>query len=252
VRVLQSLHAHADVVTCVASSFGAAGSYCVTGSRDTTLCVWQLAGAPQHAASLSFLGAALPPVVAAATAVALPMRPAPLFVLSGHDSPVSCVACSEELDTVVSASAGDSTMMIHALRSGRYMRSLTLPAGLAPAQLLISDACGSLIVLLQPAPSSARTTSELCAFNCNGLALGAADAGERLAAIALTLDARAVITGGEHGAIVMRDGATLLELARWSGAPAALSALCVVAEDAVLAGTRDGRVLLWGPQLAAD
>lgn len=252
VRVLQSLHAHADVVTCVASSFGAAGSYCVTGSRDTTLCVWQLAGAPQHAASLSFLGAALPPVVSAATAVALPMRPAPLFVLSGHDSPVSCVACSEELDTVVSASAGDSTMMIHALRSGRYMRSLTLPAGLAPAQLLISDACGSLIVLLQPAPSSARTTSELCAFNCNGLALGAADAGERLAAIALTLDARAVITGGEHGAIVMRDGATLLELARWSGAPAALSALCVVAEDAVLAGTRDGRVLLWGPQLAAD
>jgi WD40 repeat protein len=182
----------------------------------------------------------------------MPVRAAPLFVLSGHDAAVSCVACSEELDVIASASAGDSTIMVHALRSGRYMRSLTLPAASAPTQLLISDACGSLIVLLQPAVSGVSANSELRAFNCNGMALGVAAASERLAAVALTLDARAVLTGGERGAIVMRNASTLQELARWSGATASLSALCVVADDAVLAGTRDGRVLLWGPQLSAD
>ena len=249
VRLLQSLHAHTDVVTCVASSFGAAGSFCVTGSRDTTLCVWQLAAVSLPAALPSFLGAVSPAAGAAITSATTPMRAAPLFVLPGHDSAVSCVACSEELDMIASASAGDSTIMIHALRSGRYMRSLNLPADVAPAQLLISEACGSLVVLLQPAPNSASLSSTLRAFNCNGLALAVAVADELLAAVTLTLDSRSVLTGGERGAIVMRDASSLQELARWSGASASLTALCAVAEDAVLAGTYDGRLLLWGPEL---
>ena len=252
VRVLQSLCAHTDVITCVASSFGSAGSFCVTGSRDTTLCVWQLAAVSLPAALSSFLGAGAPTTGAPGMSATMPMRAAPLFVLPGHDSAVSCVACSEELDTIASASAGDSTIMIHALRSGRYMRSLNLPADVAPAQLLISEAFGSMVVLLQPAPSSAMSSSTLRAFNCNGLALGVAVADERLAAMTLTLDSRAVLTGGERGAIVMRDANSLQELARWPGASASLTALCAVADNAVLAGTRDGRLQLWGPKLAAD
>ena len=252
VRILQSLHAHTDVVTCVASSFGPAGSFCVTGSRDTTLCVWQLAAVSLPAALSSFIGAAGPVAGAAITSATAPMRVAPLFVLPGHDAAVSCVACSEELDMIASASAGDSTIMIHALRSGRYMRSLNLPADVAPAQLLISEACGSLIVLLQPDPSSASLSSTLRAFNCNGLALGVAVADELLAAVTLTLDCRSVLTGGERGTIVMRNASSLHELARWSGTGASLTALCAVADDAALAGTRDGRLQLWGPVLGAD
>ena len=252
VRVLQSLHAHTDVVTCVASSFSSAGSFCVTGSRDTTVCVWQLEAASPPAALSSFLGAAAPTAGAPVIYATTPMRAAPLFVLPGHDSAVSCVACSEELDMIVSACAGDSTIMIHALRSGRYMRSLDLPADESPAQLLVSEACGSLLVLLQPALSSASLRSTLRAFNCNGLALGVAVADERLAAVTLTMDSRAVLTGGELGAIVMRDASSLQELARWSGTTTSLTALCAVADDAVLAGTRDGRLQLWGPEHGAD
>jgi hypothetical protein len=142
--------------------------------------------------------------------------------------------------------------MIHALRSGRYMRSLDLPVDESPAQLLVSEACGSLLVLLHPALSSASLRSTLRAFNCNGLALGVAVADERLAAVTLTMDSRAVLTGGELGAIVMRDASSLQELARWSGTTTSLTALCAVADDAVLAGTRDGRLQLWGPEHGAD
>jgi hypothetical protein len=158
------------------------------------------------------------------------------------------VACSEELDLVVSASAGDASIMLHALRTGRYLRSLRLPAGVTPASMLLSDAVGALVVLLQ---QPAGLPSELRSFNCNGLPLASAAAGERLATMALTLDAHGVLTGGERGTIVLRDAATLEERARWPGARAPVTSICAAAHDALLAGTQDGRLLLWGPAPAA-
>jgi hypothetical protein len=110
--------------------------------------------------------------------------------------------------------------------------------------MLLSDAAGAVIILLQP---GAGLPSELRTFNCNGLPLACAAAGERLATMTLTLDTHAVLTGGERGVIVMRDAATLEERARWPGARAPITALCAAADDALLAGTDDGRVMLWGP-----
>jgi hypothetical protein len=244
---LQALGAHADLVTCAAAAAGV----CVTGSRDTTVCVWELATTRVAAAPLAIVGTADPAAAAAADAAAAgcasPLRPSPRCVLSGHDAPVSCVACSEELDLVVSASAGDASVMFHALRSGRYLRSLRLPPGVAPASMLLSDAAGVVVLLLQP---PAPAPSQLRAFNCNGLPLGTASPAERLGTMTLTADGHALLTGGERGVVVLRDAASLEERGRWVGARAPVTALCAAADDAFLAGTQDGRLLLWGAEAA--
>lgn len=74
-RVVKSVAAHQDVVTCVASD----GDWVVTGSLDATVRVWRGSSRADGFA----LGAPL--------------------VLSGHDDAVTCVAVSAEMDLVLSA-----------------------------------------------------------------------------------------------------------------------------------------------------
>jgi len=217
-REAQALRAHADLVSCVA----AVGRTVVSGSRDTTLCVWQLATPP----------------------AAQPLAAQPRCVLAGHEASVSCVCVSEALDCVASASQGDGLLLLFALRSGRHMRTIPLPPDTAPALALLSDAAGALVLLLQARDGA----SQLRSFNVNGMPLGAALADEQVGTMALTRDGTGLLTGGEQGAICLRDVASLRLLRRWGGAGgAAITALCVVADDALLAGTQDGNIQLWGP-----
>ena len=250
VCLLQALAAHADLITCV----GAATSVCVTGSRDTTLCVWDLAvplaaAAPPAVVGITASMALRAASIAAAAGVAAPIRATPRCSLPGHDAPVSCVGCSEELDLIVSGSAGDSTLMFHSLGSerfpeSRYLRSIKLPAGATPTSVLLADCAGAVVLLLQPGTSGMH--SELRSFNCNGRPLASVVADECVVAVTLTCDTRSVLTGGDRGTVVLRDAATLEERGRWSRPSAgAITSLCAAGDDAFLAGTRDGRLLLW-------
>jgi WD40 repeat protein len=113
--LVQSIMHHKDIVTCVAidpytSGGGVGGSdVIVTGSKDTTVVVWNFwEGASVNGASLV----------------------EPRHILHGHDDEVTCVAVHSDLDLIVSGSL-DGTLILHKLRTGRYVRSIT-PVGRSP------------------------------------------------------------------------------------------------------------------------
>ena len=79
----------------------------VSGSRDTTLVIWDAdVGDPR---SVKPRGKG-PPF--------LPLKEQPRHILYGHSDAVVCLALSVELDLVVSASA-DGTILFHTLSDGR-------------------------------------------------------------------------------------------------------------------------------------
>jgi hypothetical protein len=98
-RTGQAVVAHDDMVSCVALTTD--GRTLVTGSRDTTLLVWD---------------------VDPSSGV---VRRPPVHTLHGHDSEVTVVLVSTEYDLIVSG-ARDGTCMVHTLRAGRYVRTLRL------------------------------------------------------------------------------------------------------------------------------
>ena len=102
-RVLQSLKQHKDIVTCVAA--GADCRTIVSGSRDTTLVIWDAAPPPGKAKQKGI--------------VPLVLRDRPRHVLYGHSDAVVCLAVCTELDLVVSASS-DGSLLFHTLLEGRY------------------------------------------------------------------------------------------------------------------------------------
>ncbi|XP_013384976.1 neurobeachin-like protein 1 [Lingula anatina] len=94
---------HEDVITCVALDY--CGTHLMTGSRDTTCMIWQVAF--QSGASSG-------------------LDSKPLQVLYGHDKEVTCIAISVELDMAVSGSK-DGTIIVHTVRKGMYMHTLRPP-----------------------------------------------------------------------------------------------------------------------------
>uniref|UniRef100_A0A8C4WGX6 Neurobeachin-like protein 2 n=1 Tax=Gopherus evgoodei TaxID=1825980 RepID=A0A8C4WGX6_9SAUR len=94
---------HMDIVTCLAIDF--CGIHLISGSRDTTCMIWQ---------------------IVQQGGVPVGLAPKPLQILYGHTDEVSSVSISTELDMVVSG-ARDSTVIIHTIRKGQYMRTLRPP-----------------------------------------------------------------------------------------------------------------------------
>ena len=67
-------------------------------------------------------------------------------MLSGHTGPVACVAVSEDHDTVVSASRGAAGVcLVHALRTGTFLRTVRADDGPIDHALLAAD--GTLVTL---------------------------------------------------------------------------------------------------------
>ncbi|KAL3153517.1 hypothetical protein ABBQ38_011848 [Trebouxia sp. C0009 RCD-2024] len=103
-RLLQSLRQHKDIVTCVAA--GTDSQTIVSGSRDTTLVIWDAVPPPKGGRSKQKGGPSLV------------LRERPRHVLYGHSDAVVCLAVCTELDLVVSASQ-DGSLLFHTLLEGR-------------------------------------------------------------------------------------------------------------------------------------
>ena len=84
----------------------------VTGSRDTTVAVWEVTPPPDG------WGGAHPSFARGGGLGQQPRR-----ILFGHADAVTCVAASAELDLVASGGA-DGAVMTHTLRQGRHLRAL--------------------------------------------------------------------------------------------------------------------------------
>ena len=188
-RLMQSITAHKDAVTCLTLATDFGHTWLVTGSRDCTLMIWDVN-----------------------TSGDLPLGSgAPKRILYGHDDAVSCVAVSTVLDVVVSGS-DDGTVIIHSLREGSYTRTIVI--GVSPLSS-------------QPSATSEVSTSRrrvhwvcvtregyvvvyvidehlLCTYTVNGRLLARKDVRERLYAFLPSEDGQVLVTGGENCLVVFR------------------------------------------------
>ncbi|KAK9836952.1 hypothetical protein WJX81_002248 [Elliptochloris bilobata] len=234
-RLLQAARAHKDVVTCLA--LGADGCTLVSGSRDTTVIVWEVAlgavGAQPRGRTRSLGGSS------SAGLGQGPIVERPRHVLAGHEDAVACLAVSTDLDLVVSGAA-DGMLLFHTLRRGRYLRALRLPCGGAAALLALAPGPGLL---------AAFSAAELAlhVFSVNGAPLVSAEVTERLAAMAPSPCGRFLVTGGARGAVTLLWLHSLEGVMRYEGGCGPVTALCVTAEQCIAAGTASGALLVFAP-----
>lgn len=127
-RPQQSLNKHKDIVTCLA--IGSDGNLFVTGSRDTTVLVWEInynRGYAYH------------------------VDENPIHILYGHNEEVTCVAIDIGLDVCVSGS-NDGSCIIHTLRNGKYIRSIYHPKH-CPITLVAISPMGHIVFYSKVPPS---------------------------------------------------------------------------------------------------
>jgi neurobeachin-like protein 1/2 len=194
-RLLQSVNAHRDVVTCISLAVEIGKTWLVTGSRDCTLMIWEVSPGRE-----------------------LPLgNGTPLRTLYGHDDAVTSVSVHIELDVVVSGS-NDGTIILHTLREGSYIRTILVgtPAASMPTPTS-SDFPAN-----QPSPVFRSRVHWVCVTNegyivvylneehllysytINGRLLATKDVQERLYAFAPSEDGQVLITGGDNCLVVFR------------------------------------------------
>lgn len=100
-NLIQSVRQHRDIVTCISTAKDFGQHWLATGSRDCTVMVWRVCVERESQ----------------------PLDSRPLFTLYGHDDSVTSLVINAELDVVVSGS-DDSTIIVHNLRDGTYIRSI--------------------------------------------------------------------------------------------------------------------------------
>jgi WD40 repeat protein len=245
---IQAISAHKDIVTCVAIS--EVGDYIVTGSKDTTTIVWQVADYVIDMVShpiFAAMGAGGPAAASAAASAAaagdLYLLESPLHVLYGHDDEVSCVSVSSDLNTVVSGSR-DGTIMVHALRSGRYTRTITPPDRGAIRWVGISTQ-GTII-------SYSLLDLMLHAYTINGDVIGSADTGERLYCIHFSSDGEFLLCGGDRKQLsfyrLHPGGAHALQCVhRLPSTDATIRSIVLTPEEQhILVGTGTGKLYVYG------
>jgi WD40 repeat protein len=220
-KLVQSVIAHSDVVTCLATASDFSQHWLVTGSRDCTVMVWDIF--PDRVQPVS----------------ANPM------VLYGHDDTVTCIAVCAELDIVASGS-DDGTITVYSLREGTYIRSIMLskapdrsmmasprprlPSGSSKSAMnLASFSTDSGSGLGTPSSGTPLITSKievqmicvsresylvvyasdsakylLYSYTINGRFVEKIELPERLSCMIMSEDSRVLLTGGERCLVVMR------------------------------------------------
>ncbi|XP_006868866.1 PREDICTED: neurobeachin-like protein 2 [Chrysochloris asiatica] len=164
-KLLSQLSRHLDVVTCLA--LDTCGIYLISGSRDATCMVWRLL--QQGGLSVG-------------------LAPKPVQVLYGHDTAVSCVAISTELDMAVSGSE-DGTVIIHTVRRGQFVAALHPPGATLPGPIshLVLGSEGQIVVQSSAHERpGAQVTYSLHLYSVNGRLRASMPLVEQPTALAVT------------------------------------------------------------------
>jgi WD40 repeat protein len=144
-RLIQKIVPHSDVITCVAYGQDFGRRWLVTGSRDCTVMVWSLGKE-------------------------LKLEPKPMHILCAHDDTVNVVAVCPELD-IIASGADDGTIVIHALHSGAYVRSIVVGNALAELNDLTLMAAQSQQSAAPSSPNSAPVGQKTGSSDNQGAAL---------------------------------------------------------------------------------
>jgi len=198
-------------VTCLALS--ADGRTLVTGSRDTTLMVWNV-------------------WVKGNTCR---IDETPLHILYGHDDEITCIAVNIELDLAVSGSR-DGSCIVHSLRRGEYVRSIFIPKA-SPVSMIAVSSIGHIVLY-------SAEDLVIYLYSVNGKLLKTIDEHERLTHMIISRNADYLVTGGERGTIIIR---TLYNL-KFAHKFAVESMVCSLSlsrdEKNLLVGLEDGKLLI--------
>ena len=213
-QTLQSISQHKDIVTCL--DITEDGEFVATGSRDTTVMVWEFASGAEKGEIL---------------------RSTPKHVLYGHDDEVTCVAASVDLDLIVSGSK-DGSVIIHTCRKGHYVRSLYPPDGSGLRWVGISSA-GFVVAY-------SYTNLSLHLYSINGDHRCSIDTGERLYAFCFSRDGKFLVTGGDHGTVKVRRIHDLEVIQKFKPLKSTIRALSTTSDEQhLLVGLLSGRMLIY-------
>lgn len=221
------------VLSCTVTSDG---STLATGSHDTTVMIWEVlrTKTPEKRARH------LPTEFHHKDCV---IADTPYHILCGHDDIITCLYASVELDLVISGSK-DGTCVFHTLQKGRYLRSLQHPSGCQLSKLVASRH-GKIVLYAD---------DDLCLhlYSINGKHLNSCESSGRLNCIELSSCGEFLVCAGDQGQIVVRSMKSLEIIGRYSGVGKIITSLTVTQEECVLAGTKDGSLLVYSienPQL---
>jgi WD40 repeat protein len=170
---------HKDTVTCC--SICENDKYFVTGSKDTTVMVWNV----QNNECFNVQQ--------------------PINILYGHDDEVTCVAVNEELDIVLSASK-DGTLIIHSLKRGKYIRTIKPPNNKPIKHFELASTCNRSINidLLGRILIYSTIDKTLYMYSINGKLLKSVETKGIIYAVKL-FDCKYVVEGGGSYKIFIRN-----------------------------------------------
>ena len=178
---------HRGPIRCLA--IGENGGILVTGGQDSTCRVW-LVDHPDMAIALSdgYVQTNLGQSNDGDQVLSC------CHVLWGHQSPITCLAISTDLDVVVSGSM-EGIVCVHTVRRGEFVRRIQPPSfGDFPVSRLALDATGRIVVHMED--------GELHVFSVNGVHLGSVDAGEKIHD--MVISGEVIITGGDRCHLYIR------------------------------------------------
>jgi WD40 repeat protein len=175
---------HRGPIRCLA--IGEDGGLLVTGGHDCTCRVW-VVDHPDMAVALSdgYVQTALGQSTDGDQVLSC------CHVLWGHQTPITCLAISSDVDAIVSGSM-EGKVCVHTIRRGDFVRTILPPSTTrSPVLRLALDSHGRLIIHM--------ADYGLHSYTVNGVRLCSVDAGEKLHDIKIT-----GVTGGDRCRMCIR------------------------------------------------
>ncbi|GJD07144.1 BEACH domain-containing protein lvsC [Galdieria sulphuraria] len=261
-KPIQCLKGHRDIVTCL--SIGSDGRTLVTGSKDTTIFVWEIVwGDPErvrdpkegkldrsYSGGETKLGAILK--VQGNVTKRRKMKVVeerPKLVLYEHEYPLVCVAVNTEVG-VIASNDSCNTLMIHNLSNGHLLRILDfLKESLVDS---VTVTCRNEIILVSSKKASfflytgngvALKKQSICSHHDSCQILSS----PTITSYTITVDGRLLFVADELNGVAVYSSWGLNLLHRYVPCPSSpVNALCLTAEESILlAGLSDGRILAY-------
>ncbi|KAJ3434994.1 beige/beach-related [Anaeramoeba flamelloides] len=223
-NLVQSVREHKDIVTCLAlDRFDQ--SLLATGSKDTTVIIWEINNKKEHAIDQSSKK-----------------------ILYGHNDEITCVDIHSGLDVVVSTNKS-GICIIHSLRAARFIRSFKIfennnkkkkkknnsisTANVSISMLKISND-GNILIY----------SDKIRVYSINGRLISTAISVHKLTCWQITKDDQFLITGSEKGAISVRYLHNLKLIKNWIIGGVITTLHLSKNEKFILTGFKSGEVLI--------
>ncbi|XP_055000406.1 lipopolysaccharide-responsive and beige-like anchor protein isoform X1 [Sorex araneus] len=220
-KLIQVVFGHWDVVTCLTRSESYIGGNCyiLSGSRDATLLLWYWNGKSS--------GIGDNPGSETTT---------PRAILTGHDFEITCAAVCAELGLVLSGSK-EGPCLIHSM-NGDLLRTLEAPEKCLKPKLIQASREGHCVIFYG--------NGCFCAFSVNGKLQATVDTEDNIRAMQLSRDGQYLLTGGDHGVVVVRRVSDLKQLFAYPGCDAGIRAMALSYDQrCVISGMASGSIVLF-------